>query len=535
LIWFLRDIDLLSVLARAATLAFEALLLGGVAFLLVVARPVRASIAVEDFCRRGIRRAALAFALGELAMVSASSAILISGSDLTLQDVTTTSFFRADFFAILFAIGLWLCARHKSAAATVAMLPLSLLVLAATISTSHAAARIDHRVMLAILTAAHHLGTALWVGAMGYLLISLGRVKDPDEARRLTQRYSSMALLGAATLVLAGVSMAWFYVGSWSGLYTTAYGIMLVAKIYLLLAMIALGAGNWFLVRRLANDPEPLLARLRRVVEAEVCLGFLAVLTAASLTAQAPAVDVTAQDRLTSHEIYVRLHPEQPRMSSPPLAALAPPSSLAEAVKDSQFVPTVGSDDTDRAWSEYNHHWAGLIVLVAGLLALLSRHRTMRWARFWPLSFAGLAVFILLRADPENWPLGPRPFWQSFAAPDVLQHRVGALLIVVFAAFECAVQAGKLRTRWATYVFPAMCALGAALLLTHEHSARDVKEAMLAELSHTPIALLGITAGCSRWLELRLPKSRMATTGSYIWPLCLTLVGIVLLNYRELP
>jgi copper resistance protein D len=159
----------------------------------------------------------------------------------------------------------------------------------------------------------------------------------------------------------------------------------------------------------------------------------------------------------------------------------------------------------------------------------------MRWARFWPLTFAGLAVFIVLRADPENWPLGPRPFWQSFAAPDVLQHRVGALLIVVFAAFECAVQAGKLKARWASYVFPAMCALGAALLLTHEHSARDVKEAMLAEMSHTPVALLGVTAGCGRWLELRLPKSLMATIASYLWPVCLALVGLVLLNYRELP
>jgi putative copper resistance protein D len=535
LIWFLRDFDLLSVLTRAATLAFEALLLGGVAFLLAVVRPARSSAAVEDFCRMGIRMAALAFASGEFVLVFLSGALLMSGSDLTLSDVMTTSFFRADSIAILFAIGLWICARRKTKEATAAMLPLSLLLLAATVSTSHAAARIEHRVLLAILTAAHHLGTAVWIGAMAYLLISLGRVEDFDEARGLTQRYSRMALLGAATLVSAGIGMAWFYVGSWDGLYTTAYGIMLVAKIYLLLAMIALGAGNWFLVRRLASDPEPLLARLRRVVEAEVCLGFLAVLTAASLTAQAPAVDVTAQDRLTAQEIYVRLHPETPRMSSPPLAALAPPSSLAVAVQDSQFVATVGSDDTDRAWSEYNHHWAGLIVLIAGLLALFSRHRTMRWARFWPLSFAGLAVFILLRADPENWPLGPRPFWQSFAAPDVLQHRVGALLIVVFAAFECAVQAGRLKARWATYVFPAMCALGAALLLTHEHSARDVKESMLAELSHTPIALLGMTAGCSRWLELRLPRSRMATIASYLWPACLALVGIVLLNYRELP
>jgi putative copper resistance protein D len=369
---------------------------------------------------------------------------------------------------------------------------------------------------------------------MPYLWISLGRVENVDEARRLTERYSRMALLGAATLVLAGVGMAKFYVGTWSGLYTTAYGVMLVAKTWLFLTMIALGAGNWFLVRRLASDPEPLLARLRRVAEAEICLGFLVILTAASLTAQAPAVDVTSQERLTSHEIYVRMHPEPPRMSSPPLAALAPPSSLEEAVKDGQFVATVGSDDTDRAWSEYNHHWAGLIVLIAGLLALLSRHPTMRWARFWPLSFAGLAVFIVLRADPENWPLGPRPFWESFVAPDVLQHRFGALLIVVFAAFECAVQAGKLRAKWATYVFPAMCALGAAMLLTHEHSARDVKEALIAEMSHTPIALLGMTAGCGRWLELRLGESRMATIAGYVWPISLALVGVVLLNYREL-
>ena len=534
MIWFLRDIDLLTVLLRAATLAFEALLLGGVAYLLAVARPARAGAAVEGTCRRGIRMSALGLVASEVAIILASGALLMSGSDLTLKDVTTTSFFRADSFAILFAIGLWICTRPKSSTATVAMLPLGFLLLAATISSSHAVARIDHRVLLAILTAAHHLGTAAWLGAMPYLWISLGRVEGVDEARRLTQRYSRMALLGAATLVSAGAGMAVFYVGTWSGLYTTAYGIMLVAKIFLLLAMVALGASNWFLVRRLASNPEPLLVRLRRVVEAEICLGFLVILTAASLTSQAPSVDVTAQDRLTSHEIYVRLHPELPRMTSPPLAALAPPSSLAVAVKDGQFVPTVGSDDTDKAWSEYNHHWAGLIVLIAGLLALLSRHRAMRWARFWPLSFAGLAVFILLRADPENWPLGPRPFWQSFAAPDVLQHRFGALLIVVFAAFECAVQAGKLRTRWATYVFPAMCAVGAAMLLTHEHSARDIKEALLAELSHTPIALLGITAACSRWLELHLLKSRIATMAGYLWPLCLALVGLILLNYREL-
>jgi putative copper resistance protein D len=174
-----------------------------------------------------------------------------------------------------------------------------------------------------------------------------------------------------------------------------------------------------------------------------------------------------------------------------------------------------------------------LIVLIAGLLWLMSRHRRVRWARFWPLTFVGLAVFILLRADPENWPLGPRPFWGSFYAPDVLQHRFGALLVLVFAAFECAVQAGKLRARWAKYAFPAMCALGAAVLLTHEHSPIDAKEALLAEMSHTLIALVAIPAAWGRWLELRLPKGRLAVVFGYLSPLCLTVVGLILLNYRE--
>ncbi|HZD48676.1 MAG TPA: CopD family protein [Silvibacterium sp.] len=536
MIWFLRDIDLFTVLLRAAVLAFEALLLGGIAFLLVAVIPARASATVENVCLRGIRMAAVGLFLCEAALLLASGALLLSGSDLTLRDVTTTNFFRAYTFAMLSAIALWICARLKSSAAKVAMLPLGVVLLAAAVSNSHAAARMDHRVLLGIVTAAHHLGTAAWIGAMPYLWISLGRAAGVDEAQRLTQRYSRMALVGASMLVLAGVIMAKFYVETWTGLYTTAYGVMLMAKIYLLVAIVVLGAGNWYVVQRLATDPQPLLARLRRVAEAEICFGFLAILTAASLTAQAPAVDTPADETLTAHEIYVRMHPEPPRMSSPPVAALAPPSSMEVAVKDAQFVPSVGSDDTDKKWSEYNHHWAGLIVLIAGVLALLSRNRYMRWARFWPLTFAGLAVFIILRADPENWPLGPRPFWESFASPDVLQHRFGALLIVVFAAFECAVQAGKLRARWATYVFPAMCALGAALLLTHEHSATDVKLALLAEMSHTPIALLGVTAGCSRWIELRVPeKNRMTTIAGYLWPVCLTLVGVILLNYRELP
>jgi putative copper resistance protein D len=531
LIWFLRDIDLLSTLFRAANLSFEALLLGGVFYLLAVARPARAGQPVETFCRRGIRWAAIALAISEFMTVAAASASLLGDSDLHFPDLLQTVFFRAGMSAAVLALLLWACARGKQPKAA-ALIPLCVLLLVATISTSHAAARMDHRLVLALATAAHHLGTAAWIGAMPFLLIGLGRADTVEQARAMVRRYSTMALISVPVLVLAGIFMAWFYVGSWNGLYGTSYGVLLMAKIYLLLIILLMGAGNWVMVRQLDTNPKPLLARLRRFAEAEVGLGFTAILAAASMSAQPPAVDVP--DQVPGHVIAARMHPEFPRLNSPSAAQLTPPTSIEAAVRANEFQANGGSDKTDREWSEYNHHWAGIIVLAAGLLALLSHFPEMRWARFWPLSFAALSLFILLRADPENWPLGPRPFWASFAAPDVLQHRAAAVLILLFAIFESAVQAGKLKARWASMIFPGMCALGAVVLLTHNHAPSDNREDLLASLSHIPIALLGATAGWGLWLELRLPESRAARIAGYLWPLFLAAAGLVLLNYREL-
>ena len=319
-----------------------------------------------------------------------------------------------------------------------------------------------------------------------------------------------------------------------SGLYGTTYGVLVMVKSYLLLLILMLGAANWYVAREVERAPVRLLTRLRRFAEVEVALGFTAILAAAALTSQPPAVDMP-MDRLTLQEIDARMRWEAPRLKSPPYAALVPATPIDVAVKTAQYQPPAASDANDMAWSEYNHHWAGLVVLLAGALALVSRFQRMRWARFWPVSFAGLAVFILLRADPENWPLGPRPFWGSFFEPDVLQHRAAAALILAFAAFECAVQAGKLRAAWARYAFPLMCAAGAAMLLTHNHSLGDGKEEVLVLMSHAALALFGVTAGWARWLELRLPKEEGERRfAGYVWPVALMLVGMVLLDYREM-
>jgi copper resistance protein D len=96
------------------------------------------------------------------------------------------------------------------------------------------------------------------------------------------------------------------------------------------------------------------------------------------------------------------------------------------------------------------------------------------------------------------------------------------------------VETGRLKSHAAALVFPGVCALGGMVLLTHTHAVTNIKEEMLAELSHTPLAICGIIAGWSRWLELRLPvenKSRKYL--AWVWPICFILVGLILLDYHE--
>ena len=157
----------------------------------------------------------------------------------------------------------------------------------------------------------------------------------------------------------------------------------------------------------------------------------------------------------------------------------------------------------DIAWSEYNHHWSGLFVVGIGLLALLDR-AGLAWAKHWPLLFIVLGVFLFIRSDPEVWPLGEVGFFESFRDVEVLQHRAFVALIVGFALFEWRVRAGTWTGKAPALVFPLMCGIGGLLLLTHSHAIANVKEQLLIEVTHTPLALAGIVAGWSRWLELRL-------------------------------
>jgi len=167
-----------------------------------------------------------------------------------------------------------------------------------------------------------------------------------------------------------------------------------------------------------------------------------------------------------------------------------------------------------------------------GVLSVLNATGRAPWARHWPLAFLGLAGFLMIRIDPGAWPLGPLGFWESLQYPEVLQHRLFVLLIVAFGLFEWSVRTGRLRAPRAALVFPLLCAVGGGLLLTHSHAGLNLKEEFLIEVTHVPLGILAMVAGWGRWLELRLPAQAGRLPGR-VWPLAFTLVGVVLVFYRE--
>jgi putative copper resistance protein D len=540
----LQIFGFLSVLFRGATLAFESLTIGGIVFLNCVAlRASNQSEAINQACLHWIRRAAVALAVMQLAYILASTLILMQSADMTLSDVSGANFVLAGILSIASALAIALLAGAQPPKNYAVMLVPAALILVSSVMTSHAMARLEYRFPLAVVTALHQGATATWLGGLFYLLVAIPRSPDNPFVRQLISRFSKLALISVAVLAAAGFTLGFAYVGSIDAVYGTSYGIMVATKVILFGTLLLLGALNFQIARSPSGGA--VIASLKRFGEAEIGIGITVILTAASLTSLPPAIDLKT-DRVSTQEIVARLSPNLPRLASPAIADL-PEDIYAAQVKSfdagtlssASFVPgqagTRPNTPAEKSWSEYNHHWAGLIVLAIGLLAFLAQANHSRWARNWPLMFLGLALFLFLRSDPETWPLGPNGFWVTLQDPEVLLHRIFVLLVIGLAIFEWRVQTGRVATQRARLIFPALVAVASALLLTHSHSLGNIKEEVLAELSHAPLAVLGIVAGWSRWLELRLPtENKMRDKMAWLWPTCLVLIGLLLLNYREM-
>ena len=540
----------LSIVLHGLVIVAQSMTIGGVLFLVFLLRPFIDVLPEGHVLERRIARltmwSALALALTELAGNALQISVLAATVELPLSNVIQASFAMAGWIKIVCALLLIPCLTSRYIASrTVAVLALLLCAaeLIAATFTTHAYARLDHNTLLLAVEGLHQFGAAIWIGGIPCFVIAMSRLHDADGWRLVGARFSRMSMIGVACIVVSGAVMSYFYIGDLQGFYGTAYGVMVCAKIAMFLGLLALGFSNFLVTERLRKKQNAPVLRLRRFAEVEIGIGFTIFFAAASLTSVPPAADLTV-DRVSLHEIAVRNAPVWPRLHSPELHELAVNQlqtkldhESAQDRDDAALANIPGSgvpepqNAQDIAWSEYNHHWSGIFVLLIGLLALLYR-AGLGWAKHWPLMFFGLAFFLLMRSDPEAWPLGQQGFWASMRSVEVAQHRFFVLLTVLFGVFEWCVRTGRMRNPKAALVFPLLVSVGGAMLLTHTHQISNVKDQMLIELTHTPLALCGVAAGWARWLELRLP-GRGGRIAGWIWPVCFLLVGVLLLWYRE--
>lgn len=540
----------LSIILHGFTIVAQSMTLGGILFLAFLVRPFAHLLPQGADLERRIARltiySAVGLILAEIAGVGLQVAVVKSTVGLTFFDVMQAPFAIAGTIKIVCALLLIPCLGERMSRGLLgAILPLLLgaAELTAATFTTHAYARLDNNVLLLFVEGLHQFGAAIWIGAIPCFVLALSKLQNADGWRIVGARFSRMSMIGVASIIISGTIMSVFYIGDVQGFYGTAYGVMVGAKIAMFVALLLLGLGNLLVTERLRKNQDTSVIRLRRFAEVEIGIGFTIFFAAASLTSVPPAVDLT-NDRVTLHEIAVRNAPSWPRLTSPDHDQLAVSQAQAQLDHEAEqrhqaaaqaIIPGSGvlapRNAEDIAWSEYNHHWAGIFVLVIGLLALLNR-AGVGWLKHWPLLFLLMAGFLLVRSDPEVWPMGQEGFWAAWRDVEVAQHRFFVALIILFGLFEWAVRTGRLHNPKAALVFPLLVSVGGAMLLTHSHQISNVKDQLLIELTHTPLALAGVSSGWARWLELRLP-GRGGRIAGWVWPLCFMLVGVILLWYRE--
>lgn len=150
--------------------------------------------------------------------------------------------------------------------------------------------------------AAHLLAAGAWLGGLvplGFILLDYSKREGEPivEVDRILLGFSSMGYVAVATLIVSGLVNGWFMVGSVSSLLETFYGEILLAKLALFSAMLALAAANrfWLVPRMIearenSGEPSLWLGRLRYHVLGEQFLGLMVLLAVSVLGTMRPAI-----------------------------------------------------------------------------------------------------------------------------------------------------------------------------------------------------------------------------------------------------
>jgi copper resistance protein D len=194
----------------------------------------------------------------------------------------------------------------------------------------------------------------------------------------------------------------------------------------------------------------------------------------------------------------------------------------------------------DRMESEFNHHLAGWLVIVAGIFILSESYLSKRWPLIryaWPMCFIVVGLFVLIFSDTEIWPFGPQTPWYALMHNrEDLQHKVFSIILLAIGYVELQRARGRLRAPWAAWFFPTAGVVGAILLLFHVHSgdmqAPHAMETMeRIQKQHHWFATIGLGVAVANGLAGTSQKWKQLFMMA--WPALLVVLGFLLAQYTE--
>jgi putative copper resistance protein D len=396
----------------------------------------------------------------------------------------------------------------------------------------HGAGRFDNRIFLMTFTVIHQVAAAAWVGGV-FQLVSLWLLRCKNLIALelwplLLQKFSMLGKISILIILASGIPMALQYITTINGFIGTGYGNLLLVKIILLCLALGFAWLNHNIVVNYfqTNKQHAIINRVPYYIEAETFVLITLLFTAASLASQPPAIDISDLTA-TWREVINTFTPRIPRITSP--------SNAAFLAGEAGRVAIIGQTPSEAAtaWSDYNHNIAGIFLTAMSFFAMLSYTKLISWAKYWPVGFIGLAMFLLLRSDAESWPLGPLGFWEStFHNGETLQHRIATLLVFTLGIMELRARMTTDKTSKLPYIFPYLAAFGGLMLLTHSHVGFQAKTAYLIQVGHTLMGIFSLILAIGRWLELKLDNPGKKIAG-FISVFSLFQIGLILMFYRE--
>jgi len=184
------------------------------------------------------------------------------------------------FIVALFAVYTW---RAHSNSTNVPNFVITLLALATlTYSftlTGHSA---EKDLLIKSTLTLHLITIASWVGALWPLykscqLLSLNTVKH------VMERFGQLAIIIIAVLLISGITLLWQYLNSFSELFTSNYGQLIMLKLLLVSAMLLLGA--WHKLRLVPQITHQYhIVTLKRSISVEMVIAVCVLLTTSVFT-----------------------------------------------------------------------------------------------------------------------------------------------------------------------------------------------------------------------------------------------------------